>query len=266
MSPPLLLIHGFTDTARTWDPLRPHIEDTFEVIAPTLVGHHGGPPIPDGMTDPLAAMAEGLERALDAAGVERAAIVGNSLGGWLSFALAARGRASTVLALSPALGWPEDAPPARTRRQFARAQRLAPFGARNAEAIVARASLRKLAFRDVVAHPERIPPSTAAELIRGAADCPMFDPFMRHLDAGRYREGWSALDVPTVIAWGTHDRTIPLARCSGWFRDALPEARWIDLPDCGHLPQHDNPELVAAVIREATSSVRDGLSSASAAG
>ncbi len=263
MPPPLLLIHGFTDTARTWDPLRPHLEGAFEVLAPTLLGHHGGPPMPPEMTDPLAAMTDDLERGLDAARVPRAVIVGNSLGGWLAFALAARGRASAVVALSPALGWPEDLPPASTRRQFARAQRVAPFGARHAEALVARAGLRKLAFRDVIAHPERMPPSTAAELIRGAADCPMFEPFMRHIESGRYRDGWRALDVPTVIAWGTRDRTIPRARCSGWFRDALPEARWIDLEECGHLPQHDDPELVAAVIME---SVREGLPSPSPAG
>src|SRR5579862_3965804 len=115
---PLLLIHGFTDTARTWDPLIPHLTRDHEVIAPTLLGHHGGPPIPFGMTDPHVAMADALERELDEAGIARLAIVGNSLGGWLAFELAARGRATCVVALSPAHGWPEDVPPASTRRQF----------------------------------------------------------------------------------------------------------------------------------------------------
>ena len=94
MPAPLLLIHGFTDTARTWDPLRPHLEPHHELITPTLLGHHGGPALRPGMGDPLAAMADELERELDRAGHERLAIVGNSLGGWLAFMLAARGRAS----------------------------------------------------------------------------------------------------------------------------------------------------------------------------
>lgn len=248
-APPLLLIHGFTDTARTWDPLLPHLSG-FHVIAPTLLGHHGGAPLPAAMADPLAAMADDLERTLDGAGIDALPVVGNSLGGWLAFVLAARGRASRVLALSPAQGWPEDLPPAGTRRQFARAHRLAPWGARHARRIVARGLLRRAAFADVIAHPERVAPSTAAALIAGAADCPMFEPYIAFVEAGRYRAGWQALGVPTVIAWGDRDRTIPLTRSSGWFRRELPDARWIDLPGCGHLPQHDDPELVAAVVTE----------------
>jgi pimeloyl-ACP methyl ester carboxylesterase len=246
----ILLIHGFTDTAATWAPLRPHLASEFQLVVPTLTGHRGGPPIPPGMTDPLAAMADGLERSLDAAGVERAVVVGNSLGGWLAFMLAARGRASAVLGLSPALGWPEDLPPASTRRQFARAHRTAPLGARVADRLVRRPSLRVAAFWEIVAHPSRIPPSTAAALVEGAAECPMFEPFNAWVESGRAREGWTALSVPTVIAWGDRDRTIPLASCSVWFREALPDARWVDLPGCGHLPHHDDPELVAGLVRE----------------
>jgi pimeloyl-ACP methyl ester carboxylesterase len=254
MFDPLLLIHGFTDTRRTWDPLVPHLAGHHELLVPTLLGHHGGPPIPAGMTDPLAAMADELERELDRAGHDQVHIVGNSLGGWLAFLLAGRGRARSVVALSPAQGWPEDLPPAGTRRQFARAQRLAPVGARFAERVVRRGLMRRAAFFDVIGYGERVPPSTAAELIRGAADCPMFEPYTAWIEAGHYRDGWRELGVPTVIAWGTKDRTIPLARCSAWFRDALPDARWIDLPGCGHLPQHDDPELVASVILSVTGS------------
>jgi pimeloyl-ACP methyl ester carboxylesterase len=250
MTPPLLLIHGFTDTARTWDSLRPHLEDEFTVIAPTLLGHRGGPPIPPGMTDPLATMADALERELDDAGVEQAVITGNSLGGWLAFALAARGRARAVLALSPALGWHGDAPPARTVRQFERAHRSAALGARLATHVVRRPLARRLALWELVSHPERIPPSTAAELIRGAAGCPMYEPLNAQLEAGGYRDGFSELGVPTVIAWGDGDRTLPVAACSPWYREALPEARWVELPGCGHLPQHDDPELVAAWVRQ----------------
>ena len=250
MSQPLLLLHGFTDTARTWDSLLPHLAGDFDVIAPTLLGHPGGPPLPAQMEDPLAAMADDLEARLDAAGLEQVPVVGNSLGGWLAFMLAARGRASRVLALSPAQGWPEEAPPASTRRQFARAHRMAPIGARYARRLASRGALRRVAFAELIAHPERVAPSTAAALIQGAADCPMFEPYIAFTDGGAYRAGWQDLGVPTLIAWGDRDRTIPLARCSGWFRDVLPDAQWVDLPGCGHLPQHDDPELVAGLITE----------------
>jgi pimeloyl-ACP methyl ester carboxylesterase len=248
--PPLLLIHGFTDTPRTWDLLVPHLERGYDLIKPTLLGHHGGPPIPPDMQRPLEAMADELERELDRLGLERVPIVGNSLGGWLAFMLAARRRASGVLALAPAQGWPEDLPPASTRRQFAQAQRTAPIGARVADRLVRRAIVRRLAFARIVAHAERIPPSTAAALIRGAAGCAMYEPYMAQIESGDYRSRFDELGVPTWIAWGTRDRTIPQARCSAWFRDALPDARWLTLPGCGHLPQLDDPELVASVVLE----------------
>ena len=261
MRSPLLLIHGFTDTARTWDLLAPHLEDRYELLMPTLLGHHGGPAIPPDMPRPLEAMADELERELDRAGIARVPIVGNSLGGWLAFMLAARGRASGVLALSPAQGWPEDLPPASTRRQFAQAQRLAPIGARVADRLGSRAGLRRLAFLRLVARPERIPPPTAAALIRGAADCQMYEPYSAQIESGDYRSQWDDLGVPTVIAWGTRDRTIPLTRCSAWFRDALPDARWVDLPGCGHLPQLDDPELVAALVTGFMASLQPAPSS-----
>jgi pimeloyl-ACP methyl ester carboxylesterase len=93
----------------------------------------------------------------------------------------------------------------------------------------------------------------AYDLITGAADCSIFDAFIDHLEHGDYRGKWEQdLGVPTRIAWGTRDRTIPLKTCSGWYRQALPDAEWVELPDCGHLAQHDDPELVARTILEVT--------------
>ena len=39
------LLHGFTDTWRTWELVLPALERRFEVLAPTLPGHAGGPPL-----------------------------------------------------------------------------------------------------------------------------------------------------------------------------------------------------------------------------
>ncbi|MCW2928266.1 MAG: alpha/beta hydrolase fold protein, partial [Thermoleophilia bacterium] len=73
---PLVLLHGFTDTWRTWDLVRPALERDHDVLAPTLTGHAGGPAVTDIANDRL--LAEGVERAMDDAGFETAHIVGNS--------------------------------------------------------------------------------------------------------------------------------------------------------------------------------------------
>src|SRR4051812_22024434 len=102
---PLVLIHGFSGTAGIWEPILPALREHHDVTAVTLLGHCGGEPFPAGVQPSLAAAAHGVERDMDAAGLERAHIVGNSLGGWLALELAHRGRALSVVALSPAGGW-----------------------------------------------------------------------------------------------------------------------------------------------------------------
>src|SRR5215208_598205 len=43
--PPLVCLHGFLDTWRTWQLVLPALERRHDVLAPTLGGHAGGPPI-----------------------------------------------------------------------------------------------------------------------------------------------------------------------------------------------------------------------------
>ena len=115
---PLVLLHGFSDTWRTWELVLPALERHHDVLALTLAGHAGGPPLIGEITD--AVLADAVERALDAHGIERAHIAGNSLGGYVALQLAARGRARSVVALAPAGGWAkgDDACPtcSRSRR------------------------------------------------------------------------------------------------------------------------------------------------------
>jgi pimeloyl-ACP methyl ester carboxylesterase len=88
---PLLLLHGFTDTWRTWELVLGALERRHEVLAPTLAGHAGGPPIdPD---DPERGALDAIEQLLDAAGWEQAHIAGNSLGGYLALRLVEHARA-----------------------------------------------------------------------------------------------------------------------------------------------------------------------------
>jgi pimeloyl-ACP methyl ester carboxylesterase len=93
----------------------------YEVIAPTLAGHDGGPPYD--VSGPLTfeSGADYLEGHLDDIGVGSAHFVGNSLGGALALELAKRGRARTVVALAPAGGWTEGDGEAKRLARFSRA-------------------------------------------------------------------------------------------------------------------------------------------------
>jgi len=75
---PMVCLHGFTDTWRTWEPVLPALEREHDVLAPTLAGHAGGPPLPEPLT--VDALPDAVERAMDAAGLDRAHLVGDDTG------------------------------------------------------------------------------------------------------------------------------------------------------------------------------------------
>lgn len=118
---PVVLLHGFTGTWHHWRPVLGELASRYDVIAPTLAGHAGGPPLVIEDHATIAFAADHLEQHLDELGVGTAHFVGNSMGGALSLELAKRGRARSVVALSPGGLWEVGSPePQRIARFFAR--------------------------------------------------------------------------------------------------------------------------------------------------
>ena len=246
MSEPLVLLHGVTDTSRTWDLVRPRLERHHEILAPNLLGHHGGPAL-EGAPTP-AAIADQVERDMDAAGFQTAHIAGNSLGGAITLELAARGRARTAVAFAPAGGWADDDPDRdRVREYFATAQQLlanaAPYAARIASTPEGRA--RALAY--VSEHPEVVPEELVAHQITGAADCPIVLPLIDHVFEHGY-ELSGAIECPVRIVWGTEDKILRWPSASVKFRELIPHADWVEMDGIGHCPQLDDPISVAELI------------------
>jgi pimeloyl-ACP methyl ester carboxylesterase len=108
---PLVCLHGFMDTWRSWELVLPILERKHDVLAMTLPGHAGGLPLDDSMT--TEAFVDAVEDSIDAAGLEIAHLVGNSLGGYVALQLAARGRAASLVAFAPAGGWAQGTGPMR---------------------------------------------------------------------------------------------------------------------------------------------------------
>ena len=76
----------------------------YEVFAPTMAGHNGGPSAGTWFLS-SSVLADHVERQMDELGWDTAHIVGNSLGGWVAFELERRGRARSVTGIAPAGGW-----------------------------------------------------------------------------------------------------------------------------------------------------------------
>jgi pimeloyl-ACP methyl ester carboxylesterase len=244
----MLLVHGLGSFARMWVPVREPLERRFDVVAVDLPGFGDTPPLPSGDTPSPVRLADHVAAFLDELGWERAHLVGNSLGGWIALELARRGRATTTCALSPAGFW---SPAERAYTiQTLRASHLyarAMVAAGGARALVATGARRRLAFWQLTHHAERMPAAEAEAAVRNLAAS---RGFMATSSAMNRTHIKGLADVPaatTTIAWGAHDRLLVRPQPDR-ARAALPGARHIDLPECGHVPTWDDPDVVTAAI------------------
>jgi pimeloyl-ACP methyl ester carboxylesterase len=235
------LLHGFTDTWRTWSLVLDALAARHDVLAVTLAGHAGGPPLGD--------LADAVEAALDEAGWPTAHVAGNSLGGYVALQLAQRGRARSVVALAPAGGWAADDASWRDVLGYftamqAQVRQVAPHAA----AVAANPNGRRAATRMITANWEHIPADLVEHLILGAARCDGAEALI----AQAADEGWpldpSRIDCPLRIVWGLEDRLLAWPSAAAGYRSAFPAADWIQLDGVGHCPQLDVPLETAQLI------------------
>lgn len=247
---PLLLLHGFKGTWHQWQPILAELSETYEVIAPTLPGHYGGPAFDKTGALRLDDAGDAVEQQLDELGVGQAHCVGNSMGGALALELAKRGRALSVVALAPSGGWSAESKESkRLARFFVRQRRLVRAGAATLPMLMSQSSLRRLAMRDVMWRGERMTPLAAISLVRNSARCAIEGRVIEALFAERAAiDGLDAVRVPTLIAWPEHDRILPMKKHAERFRTEIAGAEFVILPGTGHVPMWDSPQLVIDTI------------------
>jgi pimeloyl-ACP methyl ester carboxylesterase len=250
---PLVFLHGFLDTWRSWELLLPALERSHDVLAPTLPGHAGGPPIEGELSD--STLADAVERCMDDAGFDTAHVVGNSLGGFVGLQLAARGRARSVVALAPAGGWsPGDGSLDRLLSLQAVGHQLSRQAAPYVDRLVATPEGRRRATELITVSYEHIPADLLALLTLAVAAC---DEAPRLIEYAR-RTPWTIeperIACPVRVVWGTEDRLLPWPSAATRFRtEWLPHADWVVLDGVGHCPQLDVPLETAQLILGFTS-------------
>lgn len=251
---PMICIHGFTGSWRHWVPVTAALEQHHQVHVARLAGHARGPAVPTGVAVTVQALADQLERDLDRAGIGQAHLVGNSLGGWLALEMAARGRALSVLALSPALGWaPRGAHLRSLRNKLRTGRRLISATAPYAESLLAPKSLRRSLFRTAIAHADRITVVEAAAFMRDNLRCTIFDELMDSFLTTEAQLG--PIPCPVHIAWSQHDALLPQHPYGSRFPTLVPHAQVTVLPGVGHVPMFDDPDLIARTIIDFTTGI-----------
>jgi pimeloyl-ACP methyl ester carboxylesterase len=225
----------------------PAVERQHDVLAPTLPGHAGGPPLVGQLSDAL--IPDAIERAMDEAGFARAHLVGNSLGGFVALALAARGRALSVVAFAPAGGWGTGDDSRRRTLDFqATISDQLKSAAPHADAIAATPEGRRRATESITTNFEHIPAALIAHQICGVAICDAV-PLIRYARDADWKLEAEKITCPVRVVWGTADRLLPWPSAATRFRDDwLPHADWVELDGVGHCPQLDVPLECAQLI------------------
>jgi pimeloyl-ACP methyl ester carboxylesterase len=244
--PPLIVIQQL-DPSAFWEPTIDALTDSCEVIAVDLPGFGDSPPLADGQATSVAALVDAVATWIASMDLEAPYAVGNSLGGAVAIELAKLNAVAGAVAISPIGFWKQ--------REAARALRSLRVGRAAARVVASRPGLvtrtrvgRTLAFGQLVAHPSRMPETTARSALLGMATAPGFEAARRQVL--RYRLEGPEPEMPVTIAWAAKDRMTPPEQ-GRRAADGFPHARFVTLEGCGHAAMVDDPGLVARVILEA---------------
>ena len=247
---PLVLIHGIGSSWQAFQPVLDALEARHDVLAVDMPGFGDSPPLPAGVRPTIGALADAVERACVAAGFDTPHVCGNSLGGWVGLELARRGRARTLVALSPGGGHNDRETRfvvASLRATHRMARTLAPL----ADVLTRTAAGRTALFGQISARPWRMDPQAAAQRLRTVAASPSFEATLEHTVASDRARGLGEISCPVTIAWGTRDLLL-LPRQGPRFVRAIPGAKLRELPGLGHVPMFDDPDMTAHAVLDTT--------------
>ncbi len=260
--PPVVLIHGMLNSSSHWRSVALNLAGEYTVIAPDLIGH-GDSAAPRGDYS-LGAHASSIRDLLAAMGIERASIVGHSLGGGVAMQFFYQFPQRTerlVLISSGGLGH-EVSPMLRTAALPGVSALLSLTIHRRVLGALSDTG-RRLREREVRlgVHLQAV-----ARALRPLESPEARQAFLQTLRAviDVHGQRVSATDrlyllesMPTLIVWGERDNTIPLLH-GRRAHEAIPSSHFRTLPRAAHFPHLEDPDGLAEVLREFIQSTRPG--------
>lgn len=238
--PVVVLLHGLGGNSLNWAFNMPALAQKYRVVVPDQIGF--------GRSDKpfinyrVGTYVDFLDKFLDELKIEKATLVGNSMGGWIS-ALYALQRPARVerLVLVDAAGF-------RPPKEFD----LAVLSGLNPST---REAMRQLAVL-VFANKQLFASDAAIDLMMtqriSAGDGYTIQSLVESIYRGEdMLDGkLSAIKQPTLIIWGREDGLTPLAREGERFKREIPAAQLVVFDNCGHVPQVEKAaDFNAAVLK-----------------
>ncbi len=234
-APVVILLHGFGSSLETWEPWAGVLDKQYRVIRFDLPGFGLTGPDPSGdYTDQRTV--EILAALMDRLGIEKADLIGNSLGGKIAwnFAVAYPGRVNRLVLISPD-GFASPGFDYGVKPKLPFIMRLLPYTLPRfmlrMNLAVAYADPKKLSDATLTRYRDMMlaPGDRQALLVR--TQQVFLEPPGPRL---------AKITAPTLILWGEEDRMIPFSNSADYMRD-LPHATLVALPGLGHVPFEESP-------------------------
>lgn len=251
--PVIVLIHGMAGSSRTWRDTMPLLAQEHTVLAPDLLGHgESAKPLGDYS---LGAYASGLRDLLGVLGIERATVVGQSLGGGVAMQLAYQHpEIAERLVLVGSGGLGREVSWLLRMLTLPGAEYLMPFffpSAIRDQGNKVSELLRRSGWRA----PHLAEMWRAYASLAGAENRHAFIRTLRAvIDPGG--QSVSAMDrlyltaaLPTLIVWGDQDPIIPVEHARAAHK-AMPGSRLEIFPGIGHFPHVEEPLLFVEALAD----------------
>jgi pimeloyl-ACP methyl ester carboxylesterase len=236
--PPLVLVHSAASDSRSWRPQLDGLADEFTVVAWDEPGAGRSSDVPADFT--LADYAGCLAGLIDALGIGPANVAGLSWGGTVALELY-RSHPELVRTLVLAdtyAGWKGSLPEDEVRARVEGVMEVLAAGKESFDPTVPGLLADDpppalVQLLDAMAADVRPESMKTALLVMAETD-------QRHL--------LPRIAVPTLLVWGVLDGRSPLS-VARQFADAIPRAKLVVIPRCGHLSNLEQPELFNETVR-----------------
>jgi len=247
-APVVILLHGFGGSLETWEPWAVVLSKQYRVVRFDLPGFGLTGPDPSGdYTD--ARTVRVLAALMDALGVQKASLIGNSLGGKIAwnFAVEYPGRVEKLVLISPD-GFASPGFEYGVKPKLPAVMRLLPY-------TLPRFMLR-MNLAVAYADPKRLSDATLTryqDMMLAPGDRQAMLERMVQVMLVPPGPELAKITAPTLILWGERDGMIPFSNSADYVRD-IPGARLVALPGLGHVPFEEDPAgslpPVLAFLRE----------------
>jgi len=243
---PLVFVHGYTGDHTDWEYQIAEFFSDYRVLMMDLRGHGLSEAPKDRDAYTIEAMAADVEALVDELGFGKYHLVGHSMGGGVVEEIALHSP-ERLLSLTLEDTGPVLAVPGNTQMEEFNRKAIEIAETEGMAGIVAQRSNVSVA----AAFSLPVPPDLEQKSLRRLAKMSVDGFIGATLAGGRWRgivDRASGISTPTLIIYGAND-VQPIVLAAQWLSQLIPHTQTVEIPDAGHSPQWEQPELYNKALR-----------------